>query len=68
VCDGCERIVKDAVWQHPITEREERARVPQSNDRSFGVDNRALYYNDKNPPLPRGETALDVPSPTFLAH
>ena len=55
----------DAVWKHAITEREENARVVQSNDRTFGEANRALYFNDDNPPLPRGELALDERSPKF---
>lgn len=58
----------DAVWRHAVSEREEAARVAQSDDRTFGEGNRALYYNDAAPPLPRGETALDQYSMRFLAH
>lgn len=59
--------VNDAIWKHAITDREENARPTQSEDRTFGDANRALYYNDQNPPARRGEQALDERSQQFLA-
>ena len=57
--------VTDSIVQHEIREREEAARVNQSNDRVFADENRALYYNPSNPPLPSGEEALDRKPPRF---
>ncbi len=52
-------VAKDSVVNHPIGEREERARVTQSNDRTLAAENRHLYYNPANPPLPSGNPVLD---------
>lgn len=52
-------VAKDSVINHEIGEREERARVPQSNDRTLAPENRQLYYNPANPPLPTGNPVLD---------
>ena len=56
---------QDAVFQHQIGESEERARVVQSNDRTFSPENRQMYFNPANPPEKSGEPELDSPSLTF---
>lgn len=58
-------VAMDDVTRHPIGEVEERARVPQTTDRTFDERNRHLYYNSKNPPLPLGEESLDTRSRRF---
>lgn len=50
---------KDSVVDHEIGEREEKARVPQSNDRALAEANRQLYYNPDNPPEKRGDPVMD---------
>jgi hypothetical protein len=60
-----EWVASDAVFNHAITEHEEKARAQQSQERTFSEENRALYYNPDNPPEKSGEQALDVPSKTF---
>lgn len=55
----------DAVFNHAITEREEKARAEQSVERTFSEQNRNLYFNPDNPPEKSGEDALDQPSKTF---
>jgi N-acetyl sugar amidotransferase len=62
---GADWRPRDAVWKHPVTSREEAARAPKSDDYAFHEENRHLYYNDRNPPAPRGEPALDRASPAF---
>lgn len=57
--------VTDAVWRHPIGRREESQRVPQVADRVLGDNNRHLYYNPANPPLPSGDPVLDQASIRF---
>lgn len=52
-------VTQDAVWRHEIGQREEGARVPMVNDRTFAAHNRELYYNRDNPPAPSGEPARD---------
>ncbi len=52
-------VTKDSVVNHAAGEREERARVTQSNDRTLAPENRHLYYNPANPPLPTGNPVLD---------
>lgn len=54
-----EWTAKDAVWRHPVGDDEESQRVKQVADRTFGENNRHLYYNPANPPLPFGNPALD---------
>jgi N-acetyl sugar amidotransferase len=56
---------KDSVVDHLPGEREERARVAPSNDRTFAPANRQLYYDPANPPLPSGEAARDVKAARF---
>lgn len=58
-------VATDAVFNHAITEREEKSRSPQVKERTFSEENRNLYYNPDNPPEKSGEQALDVPSKTF---
>ncbi|MDP8568081.1 N-acetyl sugar amidotransferase [Methylophilus aquaticus] len=58
-------VANDAVFNHAITEREEKSRGPQVQERTFSEENRNLYYNPDNPPEKSGEQALDVPSKTF---
>lgn len=55
----------DAVYKHSVTEREEKQRVAQSKDRTFAPENRHLYFNHDNPPLPLGDPALDIKSLKF---
>jgi len=62
--DGAWQI-QDAVWRHPVGENEERFRVEQVADRTLGANNRHLYYNPANPPLPTGIPAMDVRSLAF---
>ena len=51
--------VKDSIVNRPIGEREERARVTQSNDRTLAPENRHLYFNPATPPAPSGNPVLD---------
>lgn len=51
---------KDSIDRHVPGEREEAARVSQSNDRTFAPENRHLYFNPDSPPEPSGDPALDV--------
>jgi len=57
--------VKDSVVRHPIGPWEERAKLPINNDHTFAPHNRALYYNDANPPKPCGDPAFDVKPARF---
>lgn len=57
--------VKDSVDRHPITQREQAARVDQVEDRTLGQANRELYFNPANPPLPSGNPLLDKRSTAF---
>ena len=57
--------VKDSVVNHIIGEEEERARVPQSKDRTLSKANRQLYYNDDHPPIPYGDDDFDKPNYEF---
>ena len=52
-------VATDSVVKQPIGERQERARVAQSNDRTLAPQNHHLYYNPANPPRPTGNPALD---------
>lgn len=58
-------VSTDAVFNHPIGESEERARVTPSDDRTFSEKNKRLYYNLNNPPEKSGEHCLDYPSKHF---
>ncbi len=60
-----EWVASDAVFNHTIGDLEEKARAPQSQERTFSESNRNLYYNPDNPPEQSGEQALDIPSKTF---
>lgn len=51
--------VKDTVWEHGVTEREEAARVEQVEDRALSEKNRHLYYNPENPPEKFGNWEYD---------
>ena len=62
--DGLWRV-KDSIDRHPISEREEKARLPLTNDHTFAPHNRTLYYNDDNPPEPSGNPAFDVKPARF---
>ncbi|MEX2129066.1 MAG: N-acetyl sugar amidotransferase [Xanthobacteraceae bacterium] len=55
----------DSVDRHPITQREQAARVDQVEDRTLAPANRTLYYNPANPPPNTGDPDLDRPSPIF---
>ena len=55
----------DAVFLHEASEQEEKARVAQSEERTFSPENRRMYFNPANPPEKSGEAALDHPSITF---
>ncbi len=44
----------------------EAARIEQVDLRTFGPENRAIFYNPENLPKARGEYALDIKSPTPL--
>lgn len=55
----------DAVFNHAVGEAEERARVIQSEERTFSDANRHLYFNSDNPPEKTGDPSLDEPSKTF---
>lgn len=44
--------IKDSVWMQKIGVNEEKARINQSKDRTFGPENRNLYYNEMDPPEP----------------
>ena len=46
-----EWFVKDAIFHHDIGDAEERARIPQVDDRAFAPHNRHLYYNPDHPPV-----------------
>lgn len=62
--DGQWRVT-DAIWKHPATAREERARIPQRADRTLSPENRHLYYNPALPPVPTGDPRLDRRSVEF---
>jgi hypothetical protein len=62
---GGEWEAMDAVFKHAVTEREEKQRVAQSADRTFAAQNRHLYFNHQNPPLPSGDPALGIKSLKF---
>ena len=56
----------DSVDRHPLSEREEKVRVPQSNDRTFAKENRHLFFNPDDPPQPIGNPAFDAPTRSFV--
>lgn len=51
--------MKDSVSNHTSGDMVERARIKQGEDRTFSEKNRQLYYNEKCPPVKRGETWSD---------
>lgn len=57
--------VLDSVDRHPITAIEERARAPQSSDRSMAVENRHYFYNPEHPPIPVGRPEYDTKNKKF---
>lgn len=60
--------VKDSIHLHNVGEKEEKARVEQSTDRTFSEENRQYYYNPELKPEKTGEAALDIPSKKFKVH
>lgn len=57
----------DAIWKNEITEREEKARVSQVEERALSPENRNYYYNDEAPPEKTGNPEYDEPSVKFRA-
>lgn len=57
--------VNDSVDRHPIGERENKARVPLTDDLTFSAANRHLYYNPDMPPLPSGDPDMDIAPQKF---
>ncbi len=57
---------KDSVINHSSGELIENARVNLSDNRTFSEKNRNLYYNEKYPPLKRGDDRLDVNKTDFI--
>ena len=51
--------VKDSVVNHLKDSGVEQARPPQSEDRTFSLKNRHLYYNKEHPPLPTSDGILE---------
>jgi N-acetyl sugar amidotransferase len=51
---------KDTIANYVRTDAIEAARVKQAEDRTFSEKNRNLYYNDKLPPLKKGDDRVDV--------
>ncbi|WDP89714.1 MAG: N-acetyl sugar amidotransferase [Desulfobacter sp.] len=51
--------VRDSVANHATTEFTEAARVGQAGERTFGPENRQLYFNPELPPEPSGDPAFD---------
>jgi len=58
-------LMKDSVINYLHSDLTENARVKQVDDRTFSEKNRNLYYNDKNPPLKKGDVRVDVKKSTF---
>jgi len=54
-----EWVLKDGVENHLVTQFTQSSKVKQSNERTFSDFNRNLYYNDLNPPVPRGDRRCD---------
>jgi N-acetyl sugar amidotransferase len=57
---------KDAVYRHEAGDRENMACLPLSSDLTFSENNRHLYYNKDNPPVPTGDPDLDVAPKNFV--
>ena len=57
---------QDSVARHVIGEREERARVVQSNVRTLSEETRQLFYNPDAPPSTSGIVAFDQPTACFV--
>lgn len=57
--------MKDSVANHVNNGLTEGARVKQVEDRAFSEKNRALYYNEKNPPARKGDERLDIKALRF---
>lgn len=56
---GGEWKIKDSVANHVRNEFTENARVTQSEDRTLSEKNRHLYYNEKCPPIKKGDPRID---------
>jgi hypothetical protein len=57
--------MKDHVTNHIRNEFTEGSRVDQVDDRTFSEPNRNLYYNDKFPPIKKGDERVDVKKMKF---
>lgn len=57
--------MKDSIVNHVSNDFTENARVKQTSDRTFSEKNRNLYYNDRLPPLKRGDERVDVKKTKF---
>lgn len=62
---GGEWRMKDSVTNHLSNEFSENARVKQADDRVFAQKNRNLYYNEKYPPIKKGDERVDVKKVQF---
>ena len=51
---------KDAVWKQDINEQHINARPQLSNDKTFAIRNKHLYFNENNPPENRGTSTRRI--------
>lgn len=51
--------IKDSAVNHVHNEFTENARIKQVDDRAFSEKNRNLYYNEKCPPIRKGDQRVD---------
>jgi len=58
--------IKDSVWMQEISNNEELARIEQNGDRTFGLDNRNLYYNEMDPPEPHDDINYQTWNKKFM--
>ena len=63
--DNTKWYVQDASWKHEIGEKEDSVRVPQVSDRTFGENNRNLYYNPDYLPEKKEDQRMNYPSKSF---
>lgn len=57
--------MKDCIANHEHNEFTENARLKLIDDKTFSIKNRNLYYNEKYPPIKKGDPRLDVKSISF---
>jgi N-acetyl sugar amidotransferase len=57
--------MRDSIINYLHADFTEHARVKQVDDRTFSEKNRNLYYNDRNPPLKKGDERVDVKKSRF---